>query len=70
MVHLSCDYDDSHFKPICEPKQKPHKRKNRGFIQLFNEVHSNYPNHTIGIYSRSETPHLLILHPKPPHIWM
>ena len=64
MVHFSCDRNTPHFKPICEPKQKSHKNKNRGSVQVFNEVHSSYSNHNITVYSRSKVLPHLILHAK------
>ena len=69
MVHLSSDYNDSDFNSICELKQKSQKRKNRGSIQLFNEIYSRYTNSTIHIYSRSKTLPSLIMDTKTPRIW-
>ena len=61
MVHVSCDRNDPHFKPIGESKQKSHKNKNRGFVQVFNEVYSSYSNHDIYVHSRSKViPHLIL----------
>ena len=69
MVHVSCDRNNPHFKPICEPKQKPHKNKNRGSLQVFNEIHSSYSNHNINVHSHSKVIPHLILHKKHLTYW-